>query len=82
MHERAFPKDSTSTWHNQDSNPGPPDPKAKCLPLDHDATRFVGSPTSKSDKVTENLVDKRRTILSKLGPATSKKKKDWSTEIP
>ena len=22
-------------WHNQDSNPGPPDPEAKCLPLAH-----------------------------------------------
>ena len=37
---RAFPKDSTSTWHNQDSNPGPPDPEAKCLPLDHNATLY------------------------------------------
>ena len=33
--QKAFPKDSTSTWHNQDSNPGPSDPAAKCLPLDH-----------------------------------------------
>ena len=24
-----------STWHNHDSNTGHPDPKAKCLPLDH-----------------------------------------------
>ena len=23
-YKRAFPKDSTSTWHNQDSNKGPP----------------------------------------------------------
>ena len=30
--QRAFPKDSTSTWHNQDLNLGPPDPK------DYDAT--------------------------------------------
>ena len=36
--QRDFPKDSTSTWPNQDSNPEPPDPKAKCLLLDHDAT--------------------------------------------
>ena len=36
--QRAFPKDSTSTWHNQDSNPGPPDSEVKCLPLDHNAT--------------------------------------------
>ena len=38
--ERAFPKDSTSTWNNQDSNPGLPDLKANCLSLDHDATKF------------------------------------------
>ena len=35
---RAFAKDSMSTWYNQDSNPGPPDPEAKCLPLDLNAT--------------------------------------------
>ena len=42
---RAFPKGSTSTWHNQDLNPGPPDLKAKCLPLDHDATKVESNDT-------------------------------------
>ena len=37
MHEKNLSKDSKSTWHNQDSNPGSPDPVAKCLPLDHNA---------------------------------------------
>ena len=36
---RAFLRDSTSTWHNQDSNPGPSDPEARCLPLDQNAIK-------------------------------------------
>ena len=35
--KRAFSKDSTSTWNNHDSNPGPPDPGVNYLPLDHNA---------------------------------------------
>ena len=38
MHVKSSPKDSTSTRNNQDSNPGPSDPEARCLPLDHIAT--------------------------------------------
>ena len=33
--QRTFPKVSALTWHNQDLNSEPPDPEAKCLPLDH-----------------------------------------------
>ena len=31
MHVKSLSQDSTSTWHSQDSNPGPSDPEAKCL---------------------------------------------------
>ena len=36
--KRASHEDSTLIPHNQSSNPGPPDPTIRCLPLDHDAT--------------------------------------------
>ena len=34
---------SLSQGLNVDSNPGPPDPEAKCLPVDHNATLYFVS---------------------------------------
>ena len=38
MHVKSVSQGPTSNWSSQYSNPGPPDPEALCLPLDHDAT--------------------------------------------
>ena len=50
---RAFLKDSTSTWHNQDSNPGPPDPEAS-RPQRHISLRIDSQRGSHSSQFTGN----------------------------
>ena len=36
-----FPQDTILSRHSQDSNPAPPDPEAKCLPLDLDVKQVT-----------------------------------------
>ena len=62
-----------SNWHNQDSNPGPHDPEAKCLPLDNFLFFFFYTSESqfilytvKTSKKTDKTLQYEKSITEEM----------------